>query len=613
MSSGSKATVVAIVVILLGIAGYEMLKGKAPMASGTGAGAESDAQASASGISTQSDATTPAATPTTSADASGTATVLQTTPAVTATPTTDASVATASQSAATPDGTATSAAVTTSAVTPADTSASSSGTGIGPATSPGSDGTASTTQPEAAQPEAAQTGVVQGAGADSSAAQAGTESGQNSPNAASEPSFDIVRVDPAGAAVVAGQVAPGARVALLVDGAEVAKAVADDSGKFVAMFDLPPAGAGRLMTMTSTLSDGTTVASATSIALAATSAPLVATETPRVTASAKVGAAIGQTGSDQTGSDQTGSGQSGSGQSGSGQTQATTAPAQTGTTALAVTDAGAKLLQTGTDVAPEVAANVTIDTIAYPSTTEVQFGGRGKPGHFVLLYLNNAPLGQPVRVAADGSWSQTNPGIEPKIYTLRVDEMDTSGKVTSRYETPFKRETAEALAAANGATVTPTPLVSGDAAAPNVATAKSTDTATAPNGNSASDTQVAASGPDTLATVPDGAAAAASGSTAEAAVPDTTTTKVTPTAKATTLSAGTTTVGTETAETTAAAASSPPAPVTVTVQPGYTLWGIAKRQMGDGILYVQVYEANKDKIKNPDLIYPGQVFTVPKN
>ncbi len=52
-------------------------------------------------------------------------------------------------------------------------------------------------------------------------------------------------------------------------------------------------------------------------------------------------------------------------------------------------------------------------------------------------------------------------------------------------------------------------------------------------------------------------------------------------------------------------------PVTVTVQPGFTLWGIAEGQLGDGIRYVQVFEANKDKIRDPDLIYPGQVFTIP--
>ena len=54
------------------------------------------------------------------------------------------------------------------------------------------------------------------------------------------------------------------------------------------------------------------------------------------------------------------------------------------------------------------------------------------------------------------------------------------------------------------------------------------------------------------------------------------------------------------------------APITITVQPGLTLWAIARETYGDGVLYVQVFEANRDKIKDPDLIYPGQVFTVPQ-
>jgi hypothetical protein len=54
------------------------------------------------------------------------------------------------------------------------------------------------------------------------------------------------------------------------------------------------------------------------------------------------------------------------------------------------------------------------------------------------------------------------------------------------------------------------------------------------------------------------------------------------------------------------------APITITVQPGFTLWAIARDTYGYGVLYVQVFEANRDKIKDPDLIYPGQVFTVPQ-
>ncbi|MEJ6402367.1 LysM peptidoglycan-binding domain-containing protein [Yoonia sp. 2307UL14-13] len=48
-----------------------------------------------------------------------------------------------------------------------------------------------------------------------------------------------------------------------------------------------------------------------------------------------------------------------------------------------------------------------------------------------------------------------------------------------------------------------------------------------------------------------------------------------------------------------------------TVQPGATLWAIAEENLGDGILYVAVFEANADLIKDPDLIYPGQIFRIP--
>lgn len=49
----------------------------------------------------------------------------------------------------------------------------------------------------------------------------------------------------------------------------------------------------------------------------------------------------------------------------------------------------------------------------------------------------------------------------------------------------------------------------------------------------------------------------------------------------------------------------------ITVQWGNTLWGIAQQHLGEGVAYVQIYEANRDQIRNPDLIYPGQIFTIP--
>ena len=50
---------------------------------------------------------------------------------------------------------------------------------------------------------------------------------------------------------------------------------------------------------------------------------------------------------------------------------------------------------------------------------------------------------------------------------------------------------------------------------------------------------------------------------------------------------------------------------TYTIKSGDCLWNIAKKFYGNGAQYTKIYEANKDKIKNPNLIYVGQVITIP--
>ncbi|HWU00839.1 MAG TPA: Ig-like domain-containing protein [Terriglobales bacterium] len=49
----------------------------------------------------------------------------------------------------------------------------------------------------------------------------------------------------------------------------------------------------------------------------------------------------------------------------------------------------------------------------------------------------------------------------------------------------------------------------------------------------------------------------------------------------------------------------------VVVQPGNSLWRLARTTYGSGLRYTVIYQANKEKITNPDLIYPGQVFKLP--
>ena len=50
----------------------------------------------------------------------------------------------------------------------------------------------------------------------------------------------------------------------------------------------------------------------------------------------------------------------------------------------------------------------------------------------------------------------------------------------------------------------------------------------------------------------------------------------------------------------------------ILVQPGNSLWRIARRLYGSGFAYTEIFQANQDHIMDLDLIYPGQVFEIPK-
>jgi nucleoid-associated protein YgaU len=56
-----------------------------------------------------------------------------------------------------------------------------------------------------------------------------------------------------------------------------------------------------------------------------------------------------------------------------------------------------------------------------------------------------------------------------------------------------------------------------------------------------------------------------------------------------------------------------PPVISYTVVRGDCLWNIAKKKehYGNGFAWPVIYKANRDKIKNPDLIYPAQVFSIP--
>ena len=235
--------------------------------------------------------------------------------------------------------------------------------------------------------------------------------------------------------------------------------------------------------------------------------------------------------------------------------EAGAAPADTGTSEPTTAgDGGVDVLVADaegvTKLTPEMPVQgVILDTVGYDVLGNVDIAGRGEAGQFARIYVDNA-FQVTAPVSAKGKWRVKMSGIDAGVHDLRVDQIDGAGKVTSRLELPFQREAPSKVAAATEAPQAPD-SASGAAEAP---------------------------APEATAETP--APAPASVATEAPAAP-------TP------------------------AALPPVTEVRITVQPGFTLWQIARENYGDGVLYVRVYEANKDQIRDPDLIYPGQVFTVP--
>ena len=509
-------------------------------------------------------------------------------------------------------------------------------------------------EPAAAEPAAAEPAAAEPAAAEPAAAEpAAAEPAATEPAApaVSPPSFDVVRVDPDGNALIAGQAAAGSAVSVRIDETEAASATTDSQGKFVAMFAVPPADVPRIVTLMMRMENGTEMAGAGSVILAPTAAK------PTVVAEATAPESDEVTTAEPT------------------TTEAALEPAAEPEKAeepeapavLMADDQGLKVLQPAGDA---LAQNVVIDTISYDQNGTVLLAGRGAGGSGLQIYLDNAALAA-TTIAADDTWSTPLPEIKQGLYTLRVDQVDAAGKVTSRYETPFKREDPAALAnlgtgqtaadvvVAEAATAEPAaePTMSEPAAkepdaaepasvepaapepaapepaapepaapepaAPEPAIADSTTAEPPTTEPAAAETEPASAEPAaTAAAAADPVAASAE----PARAPDPAEAPAAPEEVASTdVAADPAQPASEPVASATIAEVAEPAPeptpepvaegprvTIVTVQPGFTLWQIASEAYGEGVMYVQVWDANKDKIRNPDLIYPGQVFLVPE-
>ena len=264
------------------------------------------------------------------------------------------------------------------------------------------------------------------------------------------------------------------------------------------------------------------------------------------------------------------------------------------------------------DRAPQVADNVVIDSISYSALGDVLIAGRAarsEPSSHLRIYLDNQPIA--VATASRGDWASDLPDVDPGVYTLRVDQLSDEGHVVSRFETPFQREDPELVIAAQARTT-----ASARAADQAVVDAGLPDTNA--SGASASGASVLVVEPSNvaadqqLASVQPGVDQPAQGPVSGTGTGGTVTADMAETAARGDLTASASAA--QSAQAVAPASAAPSAPVSlITVQPGHTLWAISNERYGAGELYVVIYRANRAQIRNPDLIYPGQIFTLPDN
>ena len=297
-------------------------------------------------------------------------------------------------------------------------------------------------------------------------------------------SFDLVRIDPDGSAVIAGRAHPGCEVVVLDGGSPIGSVRADERGQWVLLPATPFAPGGRELALRQQCPGGRIVTSDQVVILVVPERGKDVAGLPTPSPALPLAFQVARDGG------------GGALVMQSPPMQASPAP---GTPAI--TTAGLTTFpEFAPTVTPDEVAVLTLDAVDYAPDGQLKLSGRAPPGTQQRVYLQNQPIGD-AEADARGNWLLVQDRyVEPGLYTLRIDQMQPDGTVRARVELPFMR----------GELLTDLPA-------------------------------------DSL----------------------------------------------------------------IVIQPGNNLWRIARRVYGRGMSYTEIYAANSDQIRDPDLIYPGQIFTLP--
>jgi hypothetical protein len=211
------------------------------------------------------------------------------------------------------------------------------------------------------------------------------------------PSFDIVRINPQGDAVMAGRAAPGADVTILDAGKPIGHTTADANGDWVFTTTQPLPPGARQLTLAEQLPNGTKHQGSAPVLL---SIPATAAAPPL---------------------------------------------------AVALVPNGAPRILTGP--ASTRPGTLGLGTLDYGEHGGVRFAGQAPPGSSVRVYVDNQPVGT-ATAGPDGRWTLApEHPMAPGTHSLRLDQLDAGGRVTGRIELPFRREQLAGQPLAPGTTV----------------------------------------------------------------------------------------------------------------------------------------------------------------
>jgi len=307
--------------------------------------------------------------------------------------------------------------------------------------------------------------------------------------AITNPSFDVVRIGPDGNAVIAGRAEPNSTVRIREGEEVIGEATADERGEWVVLPNKPLASGDRELSLEAEDETGTVSKADDKVVV------LIPEE--------KAPAATSEQSGETSETTET-----------AGATDSEPASEKQPVIALKVPSDGDGAVTVMQGPAPEAAAapeegsdtqdatlpRLSIDVVDYDTEGRVAMSGKADLNHTVRVYLDNNHVGT-APADENGNWALTiGQPIEPGNYTLRADQLDSTGKVTARVEIPFERARPDQILEPGSRYV---------------------------------------------------------------------------------------------------------------VQPGNSLWRIARSTYGEGLKYWVIYHQNRNQIRDPDLIYPGQIFALP--